>query len=928
MSVPQNEEGVTPLESNSSAGAAQPPAAPALAIVPGAGAAARLARLTKHLASSGLAADDVPGWSLLRGKEAKAVAGVDLRGEAVAIPYLRLDGTPLSVAGAPFVRLRLLDAVDQTSLKAKYIQRQASGVHVYIPGSFRSLVENLDKAKPWPLVITEGEKKAEAGCKHLNGIPALGIGGVSMWSAPQDEDAKKKGAKRQPRELHPELLEAIQAYKQIAGDLARVVVLFDSDGGLLPDGERSSRGETVYYRGQHHAVEKRAVALEAIQLAAAVRKLGVPAAPFWCPPDPDDGAKRGLDDWLLDEHGDGVEEVLREISCTSEDEESAAEMAAKGKAFPLIPMGVSIGGEELVLHTKDDDDALVKLPVKDISHARLAGLLGTAYVQAHYMRSGENGGDVFDKTAAVNDLVGLCEAARRWHDVRVRGPGVWVVDGRVLVSAIEGVYDIETGKTLRGADRLVRPASRNVYGQQEAPLYFRRVAYDKERPWVSVRPLASIPSNDPSPGAELLAWLRQWSYDALSSPQALAGWLTYATVGQALPHRPGVWIHGQAGAGKTTLAESLRNLLHGGAVFFAKGATAYSGVGLKQLIKDVAMPVIFDEAERPTGAAALTDNGQRAINTLEASLTTFRAGFSASDDAEAGAVITSAVGTPDGEAKTSEGHAAWAWLSISPPGGLADQDRTRITFIGIKPLASRSAAEPSTTKAAALGERVRAWALRHVKAMQDAVEWVRNAEDARTALPNARGRDNWGTLAACYGVLMHGSEWAAHKASILDTLLDLARDQATSVDGKSAAPAHEKLLADLLSAQLILETEDPEGRQVRKTRTVGNLLALAQPVRNGAKPDAEHELLLRHGIKKIGPDRVFFAGSLAALKDLARKTGHASVDVDVVLGQHPEAERAGPGKKIDRQRVGGGVRAAGVVLPIPPEVLEDVDLDD
>lgn len=929
MNLPQNHEGVNPLEENNSpAPAEQTPAAPALAVVQGAGAAARLARLTEHLASSGLTPEDVLGWSVIRGKEAKAATGVDLRGEAVAIPYLSLDGTPLSVAGAPFVRLRLLDQVDQTQLKAKYLQRQASGVHIYIPAAFGGLVGKLDKAKPWPLIITEGEKKAEAGCKHLDGIPVLGVGGVAMWSAPRDEDAKKRGAKRSARELHPELLDAIQAYKAAAGDLASVMVVFDSDGQPLPEGERSTRGDTVYYRGQHHAVEKRAVALEAIQLAAAVRKLGIPAATVWCPPDPDDGAKRGLDDWLRDEHGDGVEEALREIDCTSEEEEAAAEMAAKSRAFPLVPMGVSIGGEDLVLHTRDEDDALIKLPVKDISHARLAGLLGTAYVQAHYMRPSEGGGDVFDKTEAVNDLVGLCEAAGRWHDVRVRGPGVWVVDGRVLVSAIEGVYDIASGTTSRGADRLVRPAARNVYGRQETPLYFRRVDFHAQKPWVSALPLSTIPADDPSPANELLEVLKLWSYDRASSPLVLAGWLAYATVGQALPRRPGVWIYGQAGSGKTTLGVMLRYLMHGGALFCSGGASGYTAIGLRQALQDVSMPVLMDEFERATGTDSSMDTHKRAGNTLESSLEAFRAGYSATSGDDAGAVLTNASGTPDGTAKITESHAMWCWLSISPPSNLRQSDQERMLLVSITPLATTSGPPPDEVQATRLGQRVRAWALRNVSALQEAVEWVRTSPEAQAVVPKGRSRDTWGTLAAAWGVLKHGAGWSGHTGDILDALRQIAQDQATSGDGQGVVPAHERLFTNLLASQLVLETEDRDGRQVRKTCTVGGLLAYAQPTRPGSRPDAASELLMRHGIKKLGADRVFFAGSVPALRQLAAKAGHLGVDLDVILGQHPQAERAGRDKPIPRQVVGGGVKTSGVVLPIPPEVLEQVDLDD
>jgi hypothetical protein len=856
----------------------------------------------------------------VRGKEAEQLCGAKLAGSAIKIPYLRLDGSPLAAAGVPFARLRLLDRVDQDHLKAKYLQPQATGAHVYTPAGFRSLLEGMDRLQPPPLVVTEGEKKAEAGCKHLGGIPVLGVGGVSMWSAPAPNAPKgaKKAAKA-PRELHPELTEAIQAYSAIAGEKAHVIVLFDSDGRLLDEDERSSTGNTVHYRGLARRVEKRAVAEEAIRLAAAVRKLGVYAAPAWCPTRGD--GKQGLDDWILSSTGAVVADALRGVECTDEKEERAADLAEKAKTFPLTPLGVSITGEELVLHTRDDTDAIVRLPVKDISHARLAGLLGSDYVEAHYIFPGEKS-DIFDKTRAVGDLVKLCEAAGRWHDVRTRGPGVWVVDGRVLVSAIEGLYDAETGEIMRGADRLVRPSERNIYGQAPAPMYFKRVDYDQQKPWVSARPLQVIPRDDASPAPELLAWLQRWSYDRASSAKALAGWIAFATVGQALPRRPGVWVYGQAGSGKTTLAKSLRHLLHGGALFCSNGASGYTAIGLRQALQDTSMPVILDEAERPTGASALTDTGQRAVNTLEASLEAFRAGYSATAGDDAGAVLTNASGTPSGDAKITESHAVWAWLSISPPGNLRQSDQERLVLISINPLVTHNAAEPDAEHASLLGQRVRAWALRNVAAMQAAVEWVRNSGEAREVVPKARSRDTWGTLAAAWGVLLHGAGWAQHTGDILDALREIAQDQATSGDGQGVVPAHERLFADLLSAQVVLEKEDDEGRMVRKTCTIGHLLALAQPLTAGRRPDEQQELLMRHGVKKLSADTVFIAGSIPALKDLAKRAGHYGVDIDVILGQHPDAQRTSTAQ---RQRVGGGVKCSGVILPIPESVLEGID---
>lgn len=892
---------------------------PALVVVQGAGAQARAQRLQEHLSASGLTPEDVPGWSVLRGKEAKAVCGADIRGEAVAIPYLDLEGEPLKVSGAPFVRLRLLDALDQTALDAKYLQRQATGAHIYVPRIFGQLVAAMDPTNPPPLLVAEGEKKAEAGCKHLGGIPVLGIGGVSMWGAPAADD-KKTG--KGPREVHPELVQAIAAYRAAAGDQARVVVLFDSDGRLLEEGEQSSRGDTVRYRGVHRGVEKRAVATEAIALAAAIRKLGLRSAPAWCPAST--GAKVGLDDWIQASTGPVVADALRAIDCTTLDEERTEEFAAKAKKFPLAPMGVRLSGETLVFHAVGDEDEIVELPVKEISEGRLAAMLGLAYVQTHYMRpAGE--AYKFDKSAAIEDLVGLCEAAGRWHEVQTRGPGVWVVDGRVLVSALEGLHDTATGATVRGADRLVRPSERNRYNTAPTPLYFRKVKFDKELPWVSMQPLDTVPKDGSSPADDLLDWLARWSYTNSSSIKALAGWLAYSPVGQALPRRPGVWVHGQAGSGKTTLGNQLRHLLHGGALFCAKGAASYTAVGLRQATKDIAMPVILDEAEQPTGVSALTKTGQKASDTIAASLEAFRAGYSSTSGSEAGAVLTSAIGTTSGEAKVTESNVVWAWLSISPPSELRESDRERMVLVGLTPASTLSGPEPDEEAAGRLGERVRAWSIRHVHDMRAAVDWVRSSQEAQAAVPKARSRDTWGTLAAALGVLRHGSDWAVNTQYILDAMREIAEDQSTSGDGQGMRPAYERLFVDILGAQTVLETEDGDGRQVRKTRTVGELLALAVPTAERRKPDVYQEHLTRLGVKKLAQDKVFIAGSQASMRDLARKAGHFGVDIDVVLAQHPQAERAGKGKTYERQVVGGGVKVSGVVLPIPAEVQELVD---
>lgn len=115
----------------------------------------------------------------------------------------------LDVAGRStgMMRLRRLEGPPASKACPKYLQRTGTRPAVWFSSAVKwpSVLADAEI----PLVIVEGEKKAEALCRA--GIPSLGLGGV--WNT---------GSKRRRIEVLPELL-------GIEWSGRRVVICFDAD---------------------------------------------------------------------------------------------------------------------------------------------------------------------------------------------------------------------------------------------------------------------------------------------------------------------------------------------------------------------------------------------------------------------------------------------------------------------------------------------------------------------------------------------------------------------------------------------------------------------------------------------------------------------------------------------------------------------------
>lgn len=151
-----------------------------------------------------------------------------------------------------FYRYRYLGTLPKTKAgkDIKYSQPKNSGHHIYLP-KFNWAAVEADASLP--IIITEGEKKALAA--SMRGHATVGVGGVFSWSG-QDT-----------RTLSDELLRFVVPGRA-------VYVALDSDVATNPQ-----------------------VCLAQARLCQAISAAGATPIPLTL--DGHDGAKQGLDDWLL-----------------------------------------------------------------------------------------------------------------------------------------------------------------------------------------------------------------------------------------------------------------------------------------------------------------------------------------------------------------------------------------------------------------------------------------------------------------------------------------------------------------------------------------------------------------------------------------------------------------------------------------------------
>lgn len=194
---------------------------------------------------------------------------------ALVFYYCDLDGASVTAnyrdGPQPFVRLRHLADSDRGGFVRKslprYTQAAGTGVHAYFPRTQVFDWKEIGADPGFPLIITEGEKKALKAC--LDGFPTIALSGVWCF--------------RRDGELLPEL-------DRFAWKGRQVSIVFDSDTADNPQVDHAQR----------------ALARELVERGAEVR--------IACLPQTDDGAKQGLDDFLVRHGRDAFEALLKKAT--------------------------------------------------------------------------------------------------------------------------------------------------------------------------------------------------------------------------------------------------------------------------------------------------------------------------------------------------------------------------------------------------------------------------------------------------------------------------------------------------------------------------------------------------------------------------------------------------------------------------------------
>lgn len=212
----------------------------------------------------GLSSDTIEHARLFETLDASEIDPDYPREPAVVIPYFDLAGEPVEERnGATFHRIRRLrDALPKRA--GKYLQPPRTRPHVYFPPMAALAWPETARDTTCPVIITEGEAKALRGAQ--DGLPCIALGGVYSF-------AGRNG------ELLPDLA-------QFAWDGRQVVIVFDSDAATNP---------------HVRCAESRLVAELQGRRRARCRVVRLPPAP--------DGAKQGLDDFLI-AHGPEELEAL------------------------------------------------------------------------------------------------------------------------------------------------------------------------------------------------------------------------------------------------------------------------------------------------------------------------------------------------------------------------------------------------------------------------------------------------------------------------------------------------------------------------------------------------------------------------------------------------------------------------------------------
>lgn len=459
-----------------------------------------------------------------------------------------------------------------------------------------------------------------------------------------------------------------------------------------------------------------------------------------------------------------------------------AKPVRRGKASlpdncPVTPLGKT----GLKFWYLDEMTQLISLAPRDHGRQHLAALFGRKrhYLVETWPRMDKNGEPTkaFSPELVADALMTACAEEGVWNpQAKVRGRGAWRgADGDLVLHLgtclwINGRLG-ECG--LRGGD---------VYPVLEA------------RPFPAREPQAG---GADGPAAELLAMLKSWAWKRPKlDPLLMLGWVCASMLGGALAWRPGIWLTGDRGTGKSTLQALIKDFFGDGGIISVSDTTA---AGIRQRVRHDALPVALDEIE-----AKANDPRTEAVIEL-------------ARQASSGGVILRGGADHEGQDFTARFSILYSSILIPP---LRSQDRSRLAILDLQPLPA-TAAPPRLHRDAigTLGQRLLRRMADVWPRLPAVLEMFRYALMARKF--DARGADQYGTLLACAWLALHDE---APLGDEVDDWVDDVND-GTKAERAEDLPDWQRCLTHLLTtpAQLWREgKQEPIGAWVRKAREAIN----------------------------------------------------------------------------------------------------------
>jgi len=229
------------------------------------------------------------------------------------------------------------------------------------------------------------------------------------------------------------------------------------------------------------------------------------------------------------------------------------EPASNNLESGFIPLGFDGKQHYFYVHRSKD----IKI-ISAFSASDLYELMPLEYWETCY---GTERGIRYDQ--AKSDLIDNSNKIGPFDPIRIRGTGVWLDRGRVVVNTGAGGID---------SDFFVYVATKNRIPTLLQPLSTGETVHLRN-------------------ACEALKWREP------KSGILLAGWIAIARIAGALPVRPHIWLTGSSGSGKSTVMDRLIRPALGheyGRLYLQGGSTE---AGIRQAIRADSIPIIFDEFE-------------------------------------------------------------------------------------------------------------------------------------------------------------------------------------------------------------------------------------------------------------------------------------------------------------------------------------------